>query len=498
MTRFLDGPQLAALADDPLCLLMLLETLNTDIRFERVCRRLRCAFLKSPIESAVQPLLAALAMQAWNNEYLWEETAEETAAVAGLPAEIAAAGPQALEPDRLASATLPLLRWAMYRPLSDLPAARALAARPLGSVPPVLRPLWQRTLLAPREEAALRAALPAFGDISDATSHAVRTQYEENPYPRWQRLSAARKSVLECHRTLDPKFAWPVTFRAPLQILIAGCGTGEHPLRVAAANPQAEVLAVDLSLARQVSLNRVVALKMILAGELAGEDEVKRFREEAQLAAGLQHPGIVALHEVGEHEGQHYFSMDYIEGRSLAQMTRGQPLPPPQAVRYVRLIAEAIHFAHLQGVLHRDLKPSNVLIDRFDQPRVTDFGLAKNIRRDAGLTDSGAVLGTPSYMPPEQASGDRSKVGPASDVYALGAVLYELVTGRPPFQAATQLDTLLQVLEAEPAPPRLLNPAVSREGGGARLVLRRGACEGVHYTARLEEIGPAAVACPVK
>jgi predicted Ser/Thr protein kinase len=215
--------------------------------------------------------------------------------------------------------------------------------------------------------------------------------------------------------------------------------------------------------ARQISLDRIVALKMILAGQLAGEAEVQRFRQEAQTAARLQHPGIVALHEVGEHQGQHFFSMDYIEGKSLAEMVREHPLPPQQAIRYVRLVAEAVHFAHEQGVLHRDLKPSNVLVDLRDVPRVTDFGLAKNIQKDAGLTDTGAVLGTPSYMPPEQASGERGKVGPVSDVYSLGAVLYELVTGRPPFRAATALDTLLQVLQDEPAPPRLLNPAISRD-----------------------------------
>jgi predicted Ser/Thr protein kinase len=215
--------------------------------------------------------------------------------------------------------------------------------------------------------------------------------------------------------------------------------------------------------ARQISLDRIVALKMILAGQLAGEAEVQRFRQEAQTAARLQHPGIVALHEVGEHDGQHFFSMDYIEGRNLAEMVREHPLPPQQAIRYVRLVAEAVHFAHEQGVLHRDLKPSNVLVDSRDVPRVTDFGLAKNIQKDAGLTDTGAVLGTPSYMPPEQASGERGKVGPLSDVYSLGAVLYELVTGRPPFQAATALDTLMQVLQDEPAPPRLLNPAISRD-----------------------------------
>jgi tRNA A-37 threonylcarbamoyl transferase component Bud32 len=215
--------------------------------------------------------------------------------------------------------------------------------------------------------------------------------------------------------------------------------------------------------ARQVSLDRIVALKMILSGQLANETDVRRFYQEAQTAANLQHPNIVAIHEVGQHEGQHYFSMDYVEGHSLAELVRDHPLPPRQAVRYVRVIAEAVHFAHGRGVLHRDLKPSNVLIDAQGEPRVTDFGLAKRIDRDASLTATGAVVGTPSYMPPEQASGKRGRLGPASDVYALGAVLYELVTGRPPFRAATAMDTLLQVLEAEPASPRLLNPAISRD-----------------------------------
>jgi outer membrane protein assembly factor BamB len=155
--------------------------------------------------------------------------------------------------------------------------------------------------------------------------------------------------------------------------------------------------------------------------------------------------------------------MDFVEGQSLTAKIGDGPLPPKQAARYVEVVARAIHYAHGRGVLHRDLKPANVLLDRDDQPRVTDFGLARQVDRDRGLTATGAVLGTPSYMPPEQASADRGKMGPASDVYSLGAVLYELVTGRPPFRAATQLDTLLQVLSAEPAAPRLLNAAVDRD-----------------------------------
>jgi len=215
--------------------------------------------------------------------------------------------------------------------------------------------------------------------------------------------------------------------------------------------------------ARQVSLNRIVAVKMILAGQLAGEADIQRFRTEAEAAANLQHPNIVAIHEVGEHEGQHYFSMDYVEGQSLAEMVREHPLPAKQSAAYLKAIAEAIHYAHQKGILHRDLKPSNVLIDRAGHPRITDFGLAKRVADDRGLTVSGQLLGTPSYMSPEQAAGKSRETGPRSDVYSLGALLYELLTGRPPFRAETPLETLRQVLDAEPAAPRLLNPTAPRD-----------------------------------
>lgn len=213
--------------------------------------------------------------------------------------------------------------------------------------------------------------------------------------------------------------------------------------------------------ARQVSLNRVVALKMILSGPFAGRAAVERFRSEAQAAAGLQHPNIVAIHEVGETGGQPYFTMDLVEGRNLADEVREGPLPPRQAARYLERIARAIDFAHGRGVLHRDLKPSNVLIDLFDEPRVTDFGLAKRLADDSTLTHTGQMVGSPGYMAPEQAAPRRGAagVGVPSDVYSLGALLYHLLTGRPPFAAATVAETLQQALENDPLPPRALNPA---------------------------------------
>lgn len=215
--------------------------------------------------------------------------------------------------------------------------------------------------------------------------------------------------------------------------------------------------------ARQRSLNRIVAVKMILKGTLARDEDVKRFRVEAEAAANLQHPAIVAIHEVGLHEGQHYFSMDYVEGHSLAELPREQPLPARQAAEYVRDAAEAVHYAHQQGTLHRDLKPSNILIDRQGRVRITDFGLAKRIEGNSDLTLTGQILGTPSYMPPEQATSKRALVAAASDVYSLGAVLYELLTGRPPFRGESPAETLRQVEALDPISPRLLSPAVPRD-----------------------------------
>lgn len=215
--------------------------------------------------------------------------------------------------------------------------------------------------------------------------------------------------------------------------------------------------------ARQISLNRIVAVKMILMGEHARSQFVQRFRTEAEAAAKLQHSNIVAIHEVGEHEGRHFFSMEYVDGPNLQDLVRMKPMEPARAARHVQAVAEAIHYAHQQGVLHRDLKPSNVLIGASDQPKITDFGLAKVLANDTELTLSGQVLGTPNYLPPEQASGKHGKVGAWSDVYGLGAILYYLLTGRPPFQAQELTDVLDQVLHREPVSPRLLNPSVPRD-----------------------------------
>ena len=215
--------------------------------------------------------------------------------------------------------------------------------------------------------------------------------------------------------------------------------------------------------ARQVSLNRVVAVKMILAGRLARAAEVARFRAEARAVAGLQHANIVPIYEVGDQDGQNYFSMEFVDGPNLAQVVREHPLDAARAARYVRTVAEAIQYAHERGVVHRDLKPSNVLIDPFDQPRVTDFGLAKNLAGDSELTETGQVLGAPSFVSPERAAGRKEDVGPRSDVYALGAILYHLLTGRPPFAAETLAATLAQVLNNEPAAPRSLNATIPRD-----------------------------------
>lgn len=214
--------------------------------------------------------------------------------------------------------------------------------------------------------------------------------------------------------------------------------------------------------ARQVSLNRVVALKMILAGQLASAAERQRFLNEAAAAANLDHPHIVPIYEVGDHEEQHYFSMKLINGVNLAQRLEHFSRNERDAVQLLLTVARAVHHAHERGVLHRDLKPANILIDVNDEPHITDFGLAKKIESDGEQTQTGAILGTPSYMPPEQAAGQKGAATTRADIYSLGAILYELLTGRPPFRGATVLETLKQVQSDELEPPSQLNPQLDR------------------------------------
>jgi len=227
--------------------------------------------------------------------------------------------------------------------------------------------------------------------------------------------------------------------------------------------------------ARQVSLDRIVAVKLLPFGALASPDQVKRFHEEASVAASLQHPNIVAIHEVGVHQGRHYLVMDYVDGPSLAKVISdfGFRISDYRRIAgWVKTVAEAVHYTHEHGVLHRDLKPSNVLIDANDRPRVIDFGLAKrlpdkseigNQKSEMELTLSGPLVGSPSYMPPEQAATKWGEVSRRSDVYGLGAMLYHLLTGRPPFQATTLTATLEQVLHTEPVAPRLLHPGLPHD-----------------------------------
>lgn len=210
--------------------------------------------------------------------------------------------------------------------------------------------------------------------------------------------------------------------------------------------------------ARQVSLNRIVAVKMILSGQLAGEASVKRFQVEAEAAANLDHPNIVSIHEVGEHESLHYFSMDYVDGIDLNRWIKvNGPMESDSAAHLLRQIADAIHYANQRGTLHRDLKPQNILIDHQGIPRITDFGLARNAEADSDITRTGVALGTPAYMPPEQAKGELACVGPHSEVYGLGGILYYILTGQAPFQGETPLDIMAQVLTDSPIPPRKHN-----------------------------------------
>lgn len=215
--------------------------------------------------------------------------------------------------------------------------------------------------------------------------------------------------------------------------------------------------------ARQAGLDRTVAIKMILASHLASSEHVRRFHAEAKAAARVQHSNIVHIHDVGQLHGQHYFAMEYIEGESLAGRIAREPLDLDAAVRLLAAVARAVDHLHQQGIVHRDLKPLNILLDTAGEPYLTDFGLAKVFAPDSEITATGVIAGSPPYMAPEQAAGRSAEVGPATDIYSLGAILYELLTGRPPFRRENPLDTLMEVLSREPILPKRLNPRVPRE-----------------------------------
>ena len=215
--------------------------------------------------------------------------------------------------------------------------------------------------------------------------------------------------------------------------------------------------------ARQTNLGRLVALKMVLAGAHAGPGALARLHKEAQAVASLKHPDIVQIHDVGQAGGLPYLSLEFIDGGSLAQQMDGRPQDITHVAWTIHTLARAIHAAHLQGIVHRDLKPANILLTADGRPKITDFGLARRLGDDSDLTRPGTIVGTPDYMAPEQACGQVHDAGPAIDQHALGAILYELLTGRPPFRGATPADTIEQVRTQEPVPPRWLRPKVPRD-----------------------------------
>src|SRR5213079_2478222 len=215
--------------------------------------------------------------------------------------------------------------------------------------------------------------------------------------------------------------------------------------------------------ARQKSLNRTVALKVISLGQWASKAHLKRFRLEAEAAARLEHPGIVPIHEVGERDGSCYFSMKFVEGGQLDEVARCEPMLIRRAVELITKVARTVHYAHEHGILHRDIKPGNILLDQNGEPHLTDFGLARLVEAESTITRTKDLMGTPSYMAPEQAAGETTKLSKATDVYGLGAVLYQLLTGQPPFAGGTTYETIRLLRDTEPRPPRLLNPKIDRD-----------------------------------
>jgi len=350
----------------------------------------------------------------------------------------------------------------------------------------------------PLVESYLEAHPELAGDAAgllDLLNHELLLREERGEAPRLDEylarfppLAGPLREMFEVHAALEaePSPAGPPTWPAPT--LAAGTPDGDSP-RGTPAVLGYEVLRElgrggmgVVYRAWQAGLHRLVALKMVRAGPGPGPDELARFHTEAEAAARLEHPNIARLYEVGTHDGCPYFSLEYVAGGSLAAAVRGAPQPPRTAAALLAVLARAMHYAHQRGVVHRDLTPNNVLLSFSGDPegsasdalpsgsplnecvpKITDFGLAKLLVGGASHTQTGDVFGTPSYMAPEQAAGRGKDAGPATDVYALGAILYELLTGRPPFRGATPVDTLLQVMAGDPVAPRRLQPGVPRD-----------------------------------
>jgi serine/threonine-protein kinase len=320
-----------------------------------------------------------------------------------------------------------------------------------------------RSLAAP-----LRAVAGAAGDPADLTEPEVRPTHPASPQPVGiaTETTHALKTTVELTPPSadDPDATAEVALDAPPARDVLDGGTriryfGDYELLKVLGRGGMGVVYK----ARQLSLNRPVALKMLQAGTLASEDDLRRFQNEAEAVAQLDHPHIVPILEVGRYEEQRYFTMKLIGGPSLDRKLAEYSADPKGAARLVQMVAEAVHHAHQRGILHRDLKPGNILLDERGEPHVTDFGLAKRVQGDSELTQSGAILGTPAYMAPEQASGKRGMVTTVTDVYGLGAILYALLTCRAPFGGDSPVETLEQVRERTPEPPSKRNPRVPRD-----------------------------------
>jgi len=343
--------------------------------------------------------------------------------------------------------------------------------------PAVDRSRARDALLTPVQEERLAALVESLSETQGPAAQAAleeMTRSHPDIAPQLRELFAVMSmadAVAEQSTILEPTAADHASAAREVTVLAPSSGSfvpGTTPLPAAFGDYELleELGRGGMGIvyrAVQRSLGRTVAIKMLLRRDLAGPADLARFRSEAEAAAQLDHAGIVSIFEVGEHDGHPFYSMQFIEGTTLAKRLARGPLPPREAAELLAKVAEAVQAAHARGVLHRDLKPSNILIDASGEPRVSDFGLAKRLEAGDSVTHTGAILGTPCYMSPEQAAGSRGDVGPTSDVWSLGAILYQMLTGRPPFQAANPMDTLLAVLEADPPLPRSLDPQVDRD-----------------------------------